>query len=80
MNTLKDIIDTIKNVDRIYLKPKRDDRVFATDLSLARRKDEIDLNKYLDNEAVFKVNYECLGLDELGKKVYTPYNDLIIYY
>lgn len=79
MEKLRDIINNIE-IDRIFLKPKKDNRIFANDLSLARRKDEINLNKYLDHDVVFQVNHECLGLDEHGKEVFTPYNDLIIYY
>lgn len=79
MEKLRDIINNIE-IDRIFLKPKKDNRIFANDLSLARRKDEINLNKYLDHDVIFQVNHECLGLDEHGKEVLTPYNDLIIYY
>ena len=79
MVKLREIINEVKDVDRIFLRPLVETGL-TKKLDIARRKDEIDFNKYLDHDVVFQVNYECLGLDELGKKVYTPYNDLIIYY
>lgn len=75
---LRDIINNIK-IDRIFFRRKHETGL-TRKLDIARRTDEINLNKYLDNEVVFKVDYERLGLDEKGKDVYTPYNDLTIYY
>lgn len=79
MVKLREIINEVKDVDRIFLRPLVETGL-TKKLDIARRKDEIDFNKYLDHDVVFQVNHECLGLDENGKEVYTPYNDLIIYY
>lgn len=79
MVKLREIINEVKDVDRIFLRPLVETGL-TKKLDIARRKDEIDLNKYLDHDVVFQVNHECLGLDEHGKEVLTPYNDLIIYY
>lgn len=79
MVKLREIINEVKNVDRIFLRPLVETGL-TKKLDIARRKDEIDLNKYLDNEVKIETNYERLGLDEKGIDVLTPYKDLTIYY
>ena len=79
MSKLREIIDDVKNVDRIFFRPMVEDGL-TKKLDIARRKDEINLNKYLDNEVKYETNYERLGLDAEGKDVLTPFKDLTIYY
>lgn len=79
MSKLREIIDDVKNVDRIFFRPIQETGL-TKKLDIARRKDEINLNKYLDNEVKYETNYERLGLDVEGKDVLTPFKDLTIYY